>query len=268
MTLEERTADVVAMIDAQYAALEKLVRRAQTDGDYRSGFERLKRWKSRTASLLDTNIHPNEGERLRNKRKGSSRMNDPIGNLADEADMYAGLLRALKEDIEDHPSDVLSSPVHSEEPAHFEAPSAGSNVVFIVHGHDEHNLLRLKEMLREKWNLESIVLVRKPGKGRTLIEKFEDEAKAASFALVLLTPDDFIASEQEDYAQARPNVIFELGWFYGQLGRDRVCILLRKGTKIHSDLDGISRIEFKESVEEVATQVESELVAGKMLSES
>lgn len=261
----ELAAAAMAMIDEQFAALENLVQRATSDGDYQAGFERLKRWKSRTADLLDARVHPSEGERLREKRMGSFFMNDPIRNLVEEAEMYAGLLIALKEDLEDHPSDILSSPVHSEEPAKFEAARVGGNTVFIIHGHDELNLLRLKEMLRDRWDLEPIVLSRKPGKGRTLIEKFEGEAKSASFAVALLTPDDFIASDKDDYAQARPNVIFELGWFYGRLGRDRVCILLRKGTKIHSDLDGISRIEFKETIDEVATQMENELVAGGML---
>jgi predicted nucleotide-binding protein len=267
MTVEERAAAAIDMIDAQLATLEKIVQQAQTDEDHASGSEKLSRWKARTKNLLNTKVHSREGERLEDKTPWPIRANDPIGNLVDEAEAYAGLLKALKEELENHPSDVLTPPVHSEESAHIEVPSTRSNVVFIVHGHDELNLRRLQEILK-KWNLEPIVLSRKPGRGRTLIEKFEDEAKVASYAFALLTPDDLIASKQEGYAQARPNVIFELGWFYGQLGRHRVCILLQDGTKIHSDLDGISRIEFKESVEDVATQVKRELVAGKMLPDS
>jgi hypothetical protein len=51
------------------------------------------------------------------------------------------------------------------------------------------------------------------------------------------------------YAQARPNVIFELGWFYGSLGHSRVCILFKNGTQIHSDLGGISRVQFADERE-------------------
>jgi predicted nucleotide-binding protein len=50
-----------------------------------------------------------------------------------------------------------------------------------------------------------------PGKGRTLIEKFEEEARDAVFAFALLTPDDVIKTEKVEYIQPRPNVIFELG---------------------------------------------------------
>jgi predicted nucleotide-binding protein len=52
------------------------------------------------------------------------------------------------------------------------------------------------------------------------------------------------------YFQTRPNVIFELGWFYGRLGPENVCLLFEKRTAIPSCLDGIMRIEFDESIEE------------------
>ena len=101
----------------------------------------------------------------------------------------------------------------------------------------------------------------KPGRGRTLIEKFEEEASTSAFAFVIFTPDDFIEvpDSGERYTQARPNVIFELGWFYGRLRRDKVCILFKKGAKIHSDLGGINRVEFSESVDEKIADIESEL---------
>ncbi len=111
----------------------------------------------------------------------------------------------------------------------------------------------------------TIVLSAEAGKGRTLIEKFEDEAQRAAYAFVLLTPDDVIKKSDTEYSQARPNVIFELGWFYGRLGRDRVCILFKEGTQIHSDLDGISRVEFTDSVMEKIHEIERELISGRML---
>ena len=97
------------------------------------------------------------------------------------------------------------------------------------------------------------------------VEKFEEEAQRSSYAIVLMTPDDLVQLEGGEYTQARPNVIFELGWFYGRLGRKRVCILFQRGTKIHTDLDGISRIEFGESVQEKVDQLERELVAAGVL---
>ena len=94
-----------------------------------------------------------------------------------------------------------------------------------------------------------------------MIEKFEQEADPCGYAFVLLTPDDQIETPDGQYTQARPNVVFELGWFYGRLSRSRVVILLKKGTRLHSDLEGISRIEFADSVEEKLMEIERELQA-------
>lgn len=140
-----------------------------------------------------------------------------------------------------------------------------TKTVLIIHGHDAANLLRLRALLKERWSLHPLILAESPGKGRTLVEKFEEEASRTSFAFALLTPDDLVQSKDRKYLQPRPNVIFELGWFYGRLGRQRVCILFREGTLIHSDLDGILRIEFRESIEEKVVELESELKAAGLL---
>ncbi len=141
--------------------------------------------------------------------------------------------------------------------------------IIIVYGHDETNLLRLEKMLEERFGLELVTLRSRPGKGRTLIEKFEEEAYPCAFAFVLMSPDDQVQisgkGRKLKYAQARPNVLFEMGWLYRHLNRDRVCILFKRGTKIHSDLEGVERIEFKRSVEEVVTQIERELGAAELL---
>jgi predicted nucleotide-binding protein len=194
-------------------------------------------------------------------------MGDPVGNLVDEAQMYEGFLIALAQEIEQHPSDVLDRPTSDGQTdvGQIQVPAPQGDAIFIVHGHDELNLYRLKEILRERYSLEPIVLASEAGQGRTLIEKFEAEAQRAAFAFVLLTPDDLISKPDGSYSQARPNVIFELGWFYGRLARKRVCILFRKGTKLHSDLDGISRIEFAENVIEKIAEIERELVASGLL---
>ena len=140
-----------------------------------------------------------------------------------------------------------------------------SQKVFVIHGHDETNTLKLRNLLKERFKLEPIVLKELPSKGRALIEKFEEEASDASFAFALVTPDDLVRIQTDEYAQPRPNVIFELGWFYGRLGRNRVCILFREGSRIHSDLDGVLRIQFRESVEEKLGEIERELRAAGLI---
>lgn len=241
--------------------LGKIVEKARTTGDFEVSGERLKRWKERAVKETRESINPIEAENLEKKRKGSFLMGQPLRNLIDEVDMYRGFLMALAEDIKDHPDTVLSAGKKDDNQDVTPGPPAAeqSTNVFLVHGHDELNMLKLKDLLREKWHLNPIVLQKKPGKGRTLIEKFLEEAESASFAVALFTPDDVVGKGEETYLQARPNTIFELGWFFGRLGRGRVCIFVQKGTEVLSDIKGLSVIYFKNSVDEKILELEEEL---------
>ena len=95
--------------------------------------------------------------------------------------------------------------------------------------------------LLTKLKLKPIILHEQPNQGRTIIEKFEDHAQVG-FAVVLLTPDDTCCSEEDpDTPQfrARQNVILELGFFLGKLGRARTFPLRKGDVKIPSDYYGV-----------------------------
>ena len=89
--------------------------------------------------------------------------------------------------------------------------------------------------------MEPVILHEKPNQGRTVIEKFEDYADVG-FAIALLTPDD-VGNEKnkkdELNPRARQNVIFEFGFFLGQLGRKRVCGIKKNDVEIPSDYKGV-----------------------------
>ena len=118
-----------------------------------------------------------------------------------------------------------------------------SNKIFIVHGHDEE-MKQAAARTVEKIDLKPIILHEQPNKGRTIIEKFEDYSDV-NFAIVLLSPDDIAYSKdkppEDKEFRARQNVIFELGFFVGKLGREHVFILYKeeKNFKIPSDYSGI-----------------------------
>ncbi|MCK4872795.1 MAG: nucleotide-binding protein [Phycisphaerales bacterium] len=113
--------------------------------------------------------------------------------------------------------------------------------VFVVHGHDEARREAVARFL-ERLNLEPVILHERPDKGRTIIEKFTDNADV-SFAVVLLTADDVGSAKGAPHdrlePRARQNVILELGYFLGRLGRDRVCALYEEGVDIPSDYQGV-----------------------------
>jgi predicted nucleotide-binding protein len=119
--------------------------------------------------------------------------------------------------------------------------SAMGNRVFLVHGHADSLVNEVARFL-EGLKLEVVVLREQPNMSKTIIEKFEDYAEVR-FAVVLLYGNDRggLATEPtESYRlRARQNVIFELGYFIGRLGRDRVCALHAPGVELPSDYAGI-----------------------------
>lgn len=112
--------------------------------------------------------------------------------------------------------------------------------IFIVHGHDNE----LKEQVArfvEKLGLNPVILHEKTNSSMTIIEKFEKFSNT-KYAIVLISPDDIGASIKEPEKlihRARQNVIFELGYFFGKLGRSNVCALLKGNIERPSDYDGI-----------------------------
>lgn len=131
--------------------------------------------------------------------------------------------------------------------------------IFIVHGHNIAALHELTNMLKDDHGLDPIILSEMPDKGHTVIEKFEEYARYCAFAFVIVTPDDFVENKKKKYFQGRPNVLFELGWFCGRYGRDKVRILRQKDTQLPSDLNGLVTIDFHENLEEVYRKITADL---------
>lgn len=107
-------------------------------------------------------------------------------------------------------------------------PLPNTREVFVIHGRDEAAKQKVARFL-EKLDLTPVILHEQPNQGQTIIEKFEQHAQVG-FAVALLTPDDAGALQGEaehGKPRARQNVVFELGYFLGRLGRKRVCALVK-----------------------------------------
>lgn len=137
--------------------------------------------------------------------------------------------------------------------------------VFIVHGRDTKQAYELAWILQKRVGLAPVILNAETDEGRTIIEKFEKHSDVG-YAFILLTPDDVgaLATEKENVKpRARQNVILELGYFLGKLGRKNVCCLLKGDIELPSDISGIIYKQFKESVSECIFDIVEELqVAG------
>jgi predicted nucleotide-binding protein len=152
-------------------------------------------------------------------------------DLATQLTRLEGLVELLDTEIQLRGDRAVTPPTRDET----------GHRVFLVHGHDEAALQEVARFL-ERLEQDVIVLREQPNRGRTIIEKFEDYSDVA-FAVVLLTPDDRGGQGLDPFEDQRPrarqNVILELGYFLGRLGRNRVCALYQEDVDIPSDYSGV-----------------------------
>ncbi|WP_462248364.1 TIR domain-containing protein [Ekhidna sp.] len=120
--------------------------------------------------------------------------------------------------------------------------------IFIVHGHNEGMKEGVARFV-EKLGFNGIILHEQPNEGKTIIEKFTKYSDVG-FAIVLLSADDFGFKKDQasDRAKlrARQNVIMELGYFLGKIGREKVVALHEtvKNFEFPSDYSGVLYIPY------------------------
>lgn len=180
---------------------------------------------------------------------------------------------------------ITSPPEEKEKLTTPTKPIGKKEKVFIVHGRDEKQALRLQKYLRRKLKVDAVMFDDLPEKGRTIIEQLEYIRDNVGYAFVIVTPDDVgcLTEDIEElgemlaglksvkgqtvgkifgmlHTRARQNVVFELGLFMGALGRKKVCCLLKQDTEERpSDIDGILYKLFNKSVSEIFHEIPEEL---------
>ena len=124
---------------------------------------------------------------------------------------------------------------------------AGSPKVFLVHGRNHGPRDTIKAFLLEQ-HIKPVILEEQPNRGATLIEKLEQNS-GVDYAIVLLTPEDRCvpAGSTTPVLRARQNVILELGYLFGVLGRDRVAAIVVGDLEQPSDVRGLAYIPFDEA---------------------
>lgn len=131
---------------------------------------------------------------------------------------------------------------------------------FIVHGHDSETKLDLKNYLQNTLKLEEpIILAEKASSGLTIIEKFEKYSEDCKLVFVLLTPDDKYT--EDGTCRARQNVILEMGYFLGKLGRKsgRVILLYKGKLELPNDISGLIYINIDNGIEAAGEQIRREI---------
>lgn len=162
--------------------------------------------------------------------------NERLRKLKDEITNKVEFLDRLLEKVE-----LLKSQVESPPPikSNNEASYSDKSEIFIVHG---HNVAIQQSVARviEKLGLIAVILHEQANAGRTLIEKFEANSDVG-FAIILLTDDDEgkLKTDIQLNSRARQNVVLELGYFIGKLGRERVLPLYSQDIELPSDIHGL-----------------------------
>lgn len=74
------------------------------------------------------------------------------------------------------------------------------------------------------------------------LEDLSTVLENSDFASFVFLPEDKLEIRGEEKTTVRDNVVFELGLFYGKLGRDRVSYIMPRGYDLHlpSDLTGVT----------------------------
>ena len=169
---------------------------------------------------------------------GPTSFREEVEEFRSDVDYYVRALQSMLNRLELIPEAPELKQVNPQQ--HNNPSCAISKKVFIVHGHDEAAKESVARLL-EKLELDPIILHEQPNRGRTVIEKFEDYSDVG-FTVVLLTPDDVGAAKEDAEhlkPRARQNVLFELGFFIGKLGREKVCALHKGDVDILSDFSGV-----------------------------
>ena len=173
---------------------------------------------------------------------GSTSLSDELRCYQNAMSFSINSLESIRDQLElyDEPSEMLQA-ISGNEGVSDTPQSTFGDEVFIVHGHDDEAKETVARFV-ENFGIEATILHEQANRGQTIPEKFEEHASEAGFAIILLTPDDVGASKDETddpKPRARQNVVLELGYFWGRLGRGHVCVLYKGGVELPSDMQGL-----------------------------
>ena len=117
--------------------------------------------------------------------------------------------------------------------------------VFISHGRSDA-WFRVQTFIEKDNGFDSLELAQQPNKGRTILQKLNEEASRCGFAVIVMTGDDVAGDE----IRARENVMHEIGFFQGKYGLHNIALLHEVGVNIPTNIDGLAYISFaKGSIE-------------------
>lgn len=115
--------------------------------------------------------------------------------------------------------------------------SENNSTIFLVHGKNTDIRDKIYNKLKSEFNIK--ILEYSPNGLQSILDKFINESQDVGKAIVLLTKDDYVQSNDSLYYQARPNVFIELGYFIAYIGKENVVLVIEEGSEVPSGIKGI-----------------------------
>jgi predicted nucleotide-binding protein len=113
--------------------------------------------------------------------------------------------------------------------------------IFISHGRC-HDWLKVQAYILKDIHIDTLELAQEANRGRTVLQKLNEEASKCSYAVIVMTGDD--EAGEGERPRARENVMHEIGFFQGKYGLENVCLLYEEGTNIPSNIHGLVYIPY------------------------
>jgi predicted nucleotide-binding protein len=229
---------------------EELVTRVVTENGFEEWIEDAKQWHVLNAAIIERSFNTDEEYRKYGQpgTVGVGSLDDPRQQyLLLREDLGRGIrfLRTLKDRLLlfDEVSSVKAAMPQDRGPT---VLSDTEPAIFLVHGRDDAAKHAVARFVQAITGLEPTILAEQPDRGQTVIEKLEKHASEVSYAIVLATGDDegrLMGEDEPLRPRARQNVILELGWFAGRLGRQKVALLYKPGVELPSDMGGVLYVD-------------------------
>ncbi len=169
----DRVQNIIDALSGFATEINEVVVDTNKTSNYRLALERLSRIANRLTKFLGANVSPEEARRFERKMD----MGLAQGTIDHAYRLRVGVYRAylvtLADELEKHPEDVLSTSTITSKKKPSMVRSAVTRNVFVVHGHDEAAKQEVARLL-EKLDLHVRILHERPDKGKTVIEKLEE----------------------------------------------------------------------------------------------
>jgi predicted nucleotide-binding protein len=135
--------------------------------------------------------------------------------------------------------------------------------VFVCYAIGDPRLEAVRKFLKSQ-RLVMRILEDDPVRSRTIMARLPDYRNVC-YAIAIVTPtDEGCRKGERPDDRARQNVLFEIGYFMGCLGMEKVCLIKSGNVEIPSDLSGVVINDFAEGWE---TRLLGEMKAAEILPE-